>query len=108
MTENKTPQPRRRIFRSADEDARHASECVDAPQCQAPSYRLAYQDPDFLLRDELRPVRLQLELLKPELILHEHRIESTVVIFGSARFMDEKVAEGALVFGAKRPSRQSG
>ena len=70
---------------------------VDAPQCQAPSYRLAYQDPDFLLRDELRPVRLQLELLKPELILHEHRIESTVVIFGSARFMDEKAAEGALV-----------
>jgi len=97
MTEKNPPHPRRRIFRSADEDARHASECVDAPQCQAPSYRLAYQDPDFLLRDELRPVRLQLELLKPELILHEHRIESTVVIFGSARFMDEKAAEGALV-----------
>jgi uncharacterized protein (TIGR00730 family) len=76
---------RRRIFPSADDDARIASKPVEAPHCQSPSYRLAYQDPDFLLRDELRPVRLQLELLKPELILQEHQIESTIVIFGSAR-----------------------
>lgn len=89
--------PKKRIFRSADEDARRVIECVEDPQCKAPSYRLAYQDPDFLLRDELRPVRLQLELLKPEMALQEHRIESTVVIFGSARLKNEEAAEADLV-----------
>jgi uncharacterized protein (TIGR00730 family) len=83
---------RRRIFPSAHEDARIAGTPVEAPHCQSPSYRLAYQDPEFLLRDELRPVRLQLELLKPELILQEHRIESTVVIFGSARIPEPRAA----------------
>lgn len=53
---------------------------------ESSSYRLAYADNDFLLRDDLRSVRLQLEWLKPELILEEHQIESTVVIFGGARF----------------------
>jgi hypothetical protein len=84
--------PRRRIFPSADEDARIAGKAIEAPHCQSPSYRLAYQDPDFLLRDELRPVRLQLELLKPELILQEHRIESTIVVFGSARIPEPQAA----------------
>jgi len=83
---------RRRIFPSAHEDARIAGKPVEAPHCQSPSYRLAFQDPDFLLRDELRPVRLQLELLKPELILQEHRIESTIVIFGSARIPEPQAA----------------
>ena len=50
------------------------------------SYRLAYADEPFLLRDELRAVRLQLEWLKPDLIQQENQIESTVVIFGGARF----------------------
>jgi predicted Rossmann-fold nucleotide-binding protein len=50
-----------------------------------PSYRLAYDDSDFMMRDELRSVRLQLELLKPDLTQAEHGIKSTVVIFGSAR-----------------------
>jgi hypothetical protein len=49
-------------------------------------------DHDFLLMDELRPVRLQLELLKPELILKRHEIESTIVIFGSTRIPEPKVA----------------
>jgi len=88
--------PRRRIFRSAHEDARIAGKAVTAPHCQSPSYRLAFQDPDFLLRDELRPVRLQLELLKPELILQEHQIESTIVVFGSARISDPQAAMEAL------------
>jgi len=83
---------RRRIFPSAHEDARIAGKPVEAPHCQSPSYRLAFQDPDFLLRDELRPVRLQLELLKPELILQEHHIESTIVIFGSARIPEPQAA----------------
>src|SRR5690606_30672526 len=47
--------------------------------------RLAYADDDFMLREELRPVRLQLELLKAEMILAERRIRSTVVLFGGAR-----------------------
>jgi uncharacterized protein (TIGR00730 family) len=85
--------PRRRIFPSAQEDARIAGK---AARCQSPSYRLAFQDPDFLLRDELRPVRLQLELLKPELILQEHHIESTIVIFGSARIPEPQAARDAL------------
>ena len=49
------------------------------------SYRLAFADSEFLLRDELRPVRMQLELLKPELVQREQGVESTIVIFGSAR-----------------------
>jgi uncharacterized protein (TIGR00730 family) len=51
------------------------------------SYRLAFTDTEFLLREELRPVRMQLELLKPEMIQQQHGIESTIVIFGSARIL---------------------
>jgi hypothetical protein len=50
------------------------------------SYQLAFTDTPFLLREELRPVRMQLELLKPELVLSEEGIVATVVIFGSARW----------------------
>jgi len=73
------------IFPSAIEDARAAELYVPSPQTLSPSYRLAYKDTDFLLKDELRPARLQLELLKPELILKDHNIENTIIIFGSAR-----------------------
>ena len=51
----------------------------------SPSYLKANEDVEFLRRDELRPVRLQLELLKPELIQQEQGIVSTIVVFGSAR-----------------------
>lgn len=57
------------------------------------AYRLAFTDTDFLLRAELRPVRMQLELLKPELVQSELGIESTIVIFGSARIVSRDVAE---------------
>ena len=87
---------RRRIFPSAHEDARQALLKAEAPHVQAPSYRLAFQDLDFLLRDELRPVRLQLELLKPELALQEKGIESAVVVFGSARIPDPETAAANL------------
>jgi uncharacterized protein (TIGR00730 family) len=53
-----------------------------------PSHRLAFEDVDFLHRDELRPVRLQLELLKPELLQQEQGIVSTIVVFGSARVVE--------------------
>jgi uncharacterized protein (TIGR00730 family) len=83
-------------FRSAKESAESARHPIDLPQCRSTSYRLAFQDPEFLLRDALRPVRLQLELLKPELILQEQHIESTVVVFGSARITDPETAEARL------------
>jgi|GEM_PF-5001440 len=56
---------------------------------------LAYDDLDFLLQDELRPVRLLLEFTKPELVLRKHGIDHTVVVFGSARTTDQKTADSA-------------
>ena len=84
-------------FPSAHDAAKSAQLHVDSPQCRSASYRLAFQDPDLLLRDELRPVRLQLEVLKPELVLQEQHIESTVVVYGSARIPDPETAESRLV-----------
>ena len=75
-------------FPSAREDAVSAGAIRSTPQTRSPSYRLAYADTDFMLRDELRPVRLQLELLKPELLLQEENVTSTIVVFGSARVPD--------------------
>ena len=80
-----TKEERQSPFRNAQTD-RHAVEDIpDTPQTRAPAYRLAFSDDDFLCRDELRPVRLQLELLKPEMLLDEAGIESTIVLFGGAR-----------------------
>jgi uncharacterized protein (TIGR00730 family) len=84
-------------FPSAREAVFSARRHIDSAQCRSASYQLAFQDSDFLLRDELRPVRLQLELLKPELILQEQHIESTVVVYGSARITDPETAETRLV-----------
>jgi uncharacterized protein (TIGR00730 family) len=72
-------------FRDAREDRITAKTVPDSPQSASPAYRLAFADEDFLCRDELRPVRLQLELLKPEMLLNEAGIDSTVVLFGGAR-----------------------
>ncbi|AKO98309.1 hypothetical protein MALG_03165 [Marinovum algicola DG 898] len=77
--------PRRSRFRDAQEDRREADRTPDTPQTRAPAYRLAFADEDFLCRDELRPVRLQLELLKPEMMMTEAGVESTIVLFGGAR-----------------------
>lgn len=62
-----------------------AAEVPSTPQTRSPAYRLAFADDDFICREDLRPVRLQLELLKPEILLSERGIKSTVVMFGSAR-----------------------
>jgi uncharacterized protein (TIGR00730 family) len=69
---------------------------ADTPQTRSPSFRLAYLDPDFMLRKDLRPLRFQLELLKPDLILEEHGIDATVVVFGSARVPNHEGAEAAM------------
>jgi uncharacterized protein (TIGR00730 family) len=80
-----------RNFPSAQEDA----EGVPTPSRYGgpeSAYRLAFTDNEFLLRDELRPVRMQLELLKPELVQTAQGVESTIVIFGSARIPAPEVA----------------
>ena len=76
---------RRHPFRDSHQDREDATHVPDTPQTRSPAYALAFADPDFMCRDELRPVRLQLELLKPELMLDEQGIESTIVMFGGAR-----------------------
>ena len=60
------------------------------------AYRLAQDDAEFLNSDDLRPLRLQLELLKPEHDLREQGIASTVVVFGSARVVSEDHAQATL------------
>ncbi len=83
-------------FPSAREDAELADRNEEHPQTRSAAYRLAFKDVDFLLREDLRPVRLQLELLKPELLLKEQGIRSTIVVFGSARIHDRETAEANL------------
>ena len=56
--------PRTNVFRDSHQDIETARQIPDTPQTRSPAYRLAFADNEFLCRDELRPVRLQLELLK--------------------------------------------
>ena len=97
--DKKTNVPQR-IFPSAQQDAEVVAKSTPLPQTEHPSYRLAFQDTEFLLREELRPVRFQLELLKPEMILQEHGINSTFVMYGSARIPSPDAAD-ALVAAAR-------
>jgi len=73
------------LFPHSKEHASQMKDVVQTEQTQAPSYRLAYMDDEFLTRRELRSVRIGLEMLKPELVLSERGILSTVVMFGGAR-----------------------
>ena len=61
-----------------------------------PSYSLAYQDEELMDRPELRPVRLMMEAIKPELTLDREHIDSTIVVFGSARIVDPEKAKHIL------------
>ncbi len=72
-------------FRSSKEDMALLENVPETPQTTSAAYRLAFDDLEFMTRRELRPVRLQLELLKPELLMQEAGINSTVVLFGGAR-----------------------
>lgn len=85
----------KRLFRSAKQELKHVRPHPSS-QAAASAYRLAFIDQDFLLRRELRAVRLQLELLKPELIQHDAKIKSTIVVFGSARIPEPAVAKNRL------------
>lgn len=68
--------------------------------------RLAFADPEFLLRRETRGLRMQLELMKPDLEMRAHGIENTVVVFGSARFRSQEEA-GALLAQAEAAGDQA-
>jgi uncharacterized protein (TIGR00730 family) len=59
---------------------------------KSPAYRVAFEDTDFLREEVLRPIRLQLELLKPEMLLRRLQIRSTIVVFGSARILPREKA----------------
>ena len=99
------PLPPKRIFPSSKVDARAAEHVPSAPQTESPAYKLAFQDTEFLLREDLRPVRFQLELLKPELLLNEANIGSTFVFYGSARIPAPEMAD-ALIAAATNPEQQ--
>jgi uncharacterized protein (TIGR00730 family) len=89
-----------RNFPSAQQDAAanatNATKTLGRYDGPESSYSLAFTDQHFLLREEMRPVRMQLELLKPEMIQNEQGIQSTIVIFGSARIAPPDVAQRAL------------
>ena len=69
----------------------------DGNPLQAEAYRLAFSDPEFLLRRETRGIRMQLEMLKPDLEQQAQGIENTVVVYGSARFPAPEVAQAELL-----------
>ena len=90
------PVPPKRVFHPAREEAQLAAQATESPQTTTPTYRLAFQDLDFLLREDLRPVRFQLELLKPELVLDEAKIASPFVFYGSARIPEPSKADALI------------
>ncbi|WP_157220037.1 LOG family protein [Flavisphingomonas formosensis] len=85
-----------RVFQPASQDAAVARKTTSSPQTESSAYRLAFQDDDFLLREDLRPVRFQLELMKPELLLEEAKIGSTFVFYGSARIPEPAKADALI------------
>ena len=82
--------------RLADAWAELQSHASAGNPLQADAYRLAFADPEFLLRRETRGIRFQLEMLKPDIDQQMQGIENTVVVFGSARFAEPQAAQKAL------------
>ncbi len=96
-----------RRFHKAKQEAQFTKKHTPVtPQTQSASYKLAFQDSEFLLREELRPVRFQLELLKPEMLLDEAGIASTLVIYGSARIPEPSAAEALVAKAVDDRSRE--
>jgi uncharacterized protein (TIGR00730 family) len=93
MTDHRPP---KRIFPTSKVDAQAAKHVPSSPQTESAAYKLAFQDTDFLLREDLRPVRFQLELLKPELLMNEANIGSTMVFYGSARIPEPAKADALI------------
>ena len=96
MIENEEGGLTDRKFYPAGEEAGFAdTKTPSTPQTRNPAYKLAFRDTDFLLREELRPVRFQLELLKTEMLLEEAGVGSTLVMYGSARIPPPEAVDAA-------------
>jgi uncharacterized protein (TIGR00730 family) len=98
--------PPKRIFPSSKVEAHAAKHVPSIPQTESEAYKLAFQDLDFLLREDLRPVRFQLELLKPELFLQEAKIGSTFVFYGSARIPSPDNADALVAAATNEQQRR--
>jgi uncharacterized protein (TIGR00730 family) len=106
MTDEEKTLTHRRFYKAEQEASFAEAKLHTTPQTQSPSYRLAFRDTDFLLREELRPVRFQLELLKTEMLLEEAGIGSTLVVYGSARIPSPEHIE-AVRATATTPDREA-
>ncbi|WP_375426972.1 LOG family protein [uncultured Sphingomonas sp.] len=95
-----------RVFAPARQEAESAATGLSTPQTDDPAYSLAFQDMDFLLREDLRPVRFQLELLKTSLIMEEAHIGSTFVFYGSARIPEPAKAQALLAMASDEKSKR--
>ncbi len=93
----------KRTFASEEEERR----VLQDELLHCPAYVTAYEDAALMARSELRPVRLMLELMKPELAQAENNIKSTIVVFGSARTptpeMAQQEAEAAEALARENP-----
>ena len=72
------------------------------------AYELAFKDESFLLRQDMRAVRMHLELMKPELLLDEQGVHATIVIFGSARILPAEAAQALLTVAEDRGAFEAG
>ncbi|MDH3892654.1 MAG: TIGR00730 family Rossman fold protein [candidate division Zixibacteria bacterium] len=63
---------------------------------RSPAYKVAYYDKGFISEDYSRPVRLQMELMKPEILLQDQKIKSTLVVFGGTRIVEPKDAKAGV------------
>lgn len=106
MAQDEKKLTQRRFYKAEQEATFEDARLHDTPQTSDPAYRLAFRDTDFLLREELRPVRFQLELLKAQMLLDEARIGSTLVVYGSARIPAPEQAQ-ALIDAAMTPERRA-
>jgi uncharacterized protein (TIGR00730 family) len=101
MHRPKPPHPHQRRVPLTRHRPKPAEEDPDAPRrirqlLDSPSYRQADRDVEFLQRDDTRAVRLQIDYLKAELLLEQHGIHHTVVVFGSTRIPEPAVARAKL------------
>jgi uncharacterized protein (TIGR00730 family) len=80
-----TDRPRKGFFPTAQEDVANSQLTAPSASETPQAYLLAFTDDEFMLRQEQRGIRLQLELEKPEQAMLKHNIQSAIVVFGSAR-----------------------
>lgn len=106
MTDEEEKNLTQRRFYKAEQEAGFAEQQAETIQTEHAAYRLAFRDTDFLLRDELRPVRFQLELLKTEMLLEEAQIGSTLVFYGSARIPSPEKADALVALATNEDEKR--